>query len=238
MSTPNIIRWMGIGLLCLPLYGALTFWTALNPQPDPNTHLEAWSRYVTTNGYVLKHLFGSILGVILAIFGVFALGAYLATSRAGRMGLVAMVVTVLGNALLLVVLGISTFAAPEQGQAYLAGIEELNELPDTFADMLLALTALGYILLGFVGNILLGVAVWRSGTLPWWVGALWAAAHVLMYLGQAYASTIGAASTPPVVPLGAVLVVISGAWMALSVLSRPSAAQEARGAAVAQPRVR
>jgi hypothetical protein len=59
-----------------------------------------------------------------------------------------------------------------------------------------------------------------------------------MYLGQAYASTIGAASTPPVVPLGAVLAVISGGWMALSVLSRPSAAQEARGAAVAQPRVR
>jgi hypothetical protein len=238
MSTPNIIRWMGIGLLCLPLYGALTFWTALNPQPDPNTHLEAWSRYVTTNGYVLKHLFGSILGVILAIFGVFALGAYLATGRAGRLGLVAMVGTVLGNALLLVVLGISTFAAPEQGQAYLAGIEELNELPDTFADTLLALTGLGYILLGFVGNILLGVAVWRSGTLPWWVGALWAAAHVLMYLGQAYASTIGAASTPPVVPLGAVLVVISGAWMAFIVLSRPSATQEAREAAVAQPRVR
>ena len=240
MSTPNITRWMGIGLLCLPLYGALTFWTALNPQPDPNTHLEAWSRYVTTNGYVLKHLFGSILGVILAIFGVFALGAYLATSRAGRMGLVAMVVTVLGNALLLVVLGISTFAAPEQGQAYLAGIEELNELPDTFADTLLALTGLGYILLGFVGNILLGVAIWRSGTLPRWAGALWAAAHVLMYVSQGYAATVGAKSTPPTVLVGAVLVALSGAWMAWSVLRRPSAVlQEAIGAtAAAQPRVR
>jgi hypothetical protein len=40
-----------------------------------------------------------------------------------------MVGTVLGNALLLVVLGVSTFAAPEQGQAYLAGIEEFNDLP-------------------------------------------------------------------------------------------------------------
>jgi len=115
MSTPNITKWIGTGLLGLPLYGALTFYSSINPQPDYNAHLEAWARYVTTDHYVLSHLFSSILGVILAIFGVFALGAYLTASRAGRMGLVAMVLTVLGSALLLVVLGVSTFASPEQG---------------------------------------------------------------------------------------------------------------------------
>jgi hypothetical protein len=77
MSTLNITRWIGIGLLGLPLYGALTFFSSLNPQPDPSTHLEAWSRFVTTNGYVLKHLFASVLGIIFVIFGTFALGAYL-----------------------------------------------------------------------------------------------------------------------------------------------------------------
>ena len=147
MSTPNFTRWIGIGLLGLALYGALIFFSSLNPQPDYNTHLEAWARYVTTNHYVLEHLFLSILGQILAIFGVFALGAYLATSRAGGMGLVAMVITVLGSALLLVVLGVSTFAAPEEGQAVLAG-RNLEELPSSFADTALALTGLGYILLG------------------------------------------------------------------------------------------
>jgi len=234
MSTPNTTRWIGTGLLGLSLYGALTFFSSLNPQPDYNTHPEAWARYVTTNHYVLEHLFLSVLGLIFAILGLFALGAYLATSRAGRLGLVAMVITVLGSELLLVVLGVSTFAAPEQGQAILAGIET-NELPDTFADTAQALTGLVYILLGFVGNILLGVAIWRSGTLPMWAGALWAGAHVLIYVGQAYASTIGARSTPPPVLVGAVLVVISGAWMAWSVLSTPSV--KAVGAA-AQPRVR
>src|SRR5215217_311737 len=235
MSTPNTTRWIDTGLLGLSLYGALTFFSSLNPQPDYITHPEAWARYVTTNHYVLEHLFLSVLGLIFAIFGLFALGAYLATSRAGRLGLVAMVITVLGSALLLVVLGVSTFAAPEQGQAILAGIET-NELPDTFADTAQALTGLVYILLGFVGNILLGVAIWRSGTLPKWAGALWAGAHVLIYVGQAYASTIGARSTPPPVLVGAVLVVISGAWMAWSVLSTPSV--KAVGAAAAQPRVR
>src|SRR3712207_9220716 len=101
MGAMNTTRWIGIGLLGLPLYGALTFWSSLNPQPDPNTDYEAWSRYVTTDHYVLTHVFGSILGLILAIFGTFALGAYLTRSRAGRMGLVAMVITVLGSALFL-----------------------------------------------------------------------------------------------------------------------------------------
>ena len=57
MSTPNITRWIGIGLLGLPLYRVMTFFSSIDPQPDPNSHYEAWSRFATTNGYVLKHLF-------------------------------------------------------------------------------------------------------------------------------------------------------------------------------------
>ena len=69
MNAPNINRWIGLGLLGLPLYGALTFWSSLDPQPDPNTHYEAFTRFVTTDHYVLSHLFGSILGLVFAIFG-------------------------------------------------------------------------------------------------------------------------------------------------------------------------
>jgi hypothetical protein len=152
------------------------------------------------------------------------------------MGLVAMVITVLGNALFLPLQGVSTFSAPEEGQAILAGLEEFEELPPIFANTVFGLTALLDIVLLLVGNVLLGVAVWRSGILPKWAGAIWAAAHVLMYLSLVYASTIGPASTPPTVLVGAALVVISGAWMAWSVLCRPSSAR-AVGAAV-QPRVR
>jgi hypothetical protein len=223
MPAPNIIRWIGIGLLGLPLYGALTFWSSLEGQPDPSTQLVAWSRFVTTNHYVLGHVLGSILGLIFAIFGVFALGAYLATSRAGRLGLWAMVITVLGSALFLPLQGVTTFSAPEEGQAVLAGLEEFEKLPPIFANTVFGLTGLLVILLSFMGNILLGVAVWRSGTLPRWAGVLWAAAHVLMYLSLVYGQTIGPASTPPTVPFGAVVVVISGAWMAWSVLRRSPA---------------
>ena len=236
MAPPNITRWVGIGLLGLPLYGALTFWSSLEGQPDPDTQLEAWARFVTTNEYVIGHLFGSILGLICLIFGAFALGVYLAPSRAGRMGLWAMFLTVLGSALFLPLQGLSTFAVPEEGQAVLAGLQEFEALPDIFADTVAGLTGLVVILLGFLGHILVGVAVWRSGTLPRWAGALWAGANVLMYLSLVYGQ-IGPASTPFTVPLGAVVLVISGAWMVWSALSRPSGAQ-AVGAAAAQPRVR
>jgi hypothetical protein len=236
MSTPNIIRWIGIGLLGLPLYGALTFFSSLDPQPDPSTHYEAFSRFVTTDGYVLKHLFLTILGTIFGIFGSIALGAYLTRSRAGRMGLVAMVITVLGYSLFLTWGGVSTFATPQEGQAYLAGIEEYHKLPSILANTLQMATIVMSILLGFVGNVLLGVAVWRSGILPKWAGALWAFAPVLMYIfGLVYAMTIGAQATPPTVPAGAVLLVISGAWMAWSALRRPSSQLGAEAQGTATP---
>jgi hypothetical protein len=237
MSAASITRWIGIGLLGLPLYGVLTFWSSLDPQPDPGTRYEAWARYVTTDHYVLSHVLGSILGLVFAIFGTFALGTYLATGRAGRLGLVAMVMTVLGTALFLPAMGVSTFATPEEGQAYLAGIEGLPELPPSFADTAFALTSLLVILLLFVGNLLLGLAVWRSGTLPRWAGALWAAAAVFMYpLGIVYAAVIlGVQSTPRTVLVGALLLVVAGAWMAWSALRQPSAGT---AGVEAQPRVR
>jgi hypothetical protein len=236
MSAQNISRWMGIGLLGLTLYGAMTFFSSIDPQPDPNTHYEAWSRFVTTDGYALKHLFLTILGTIFGIFGSIALGAYLARSRAGRMGLWAMVITVLGYSLFLTWGGVSTFAAPIEGQAYLAGIEAYKELPTILAGALQGATMLVSVVLAFVGNVLLGAAVWRSGILPKWAGAMWAFAPVLMYVfGLAYAMTIGAQATPPTVPAGAVLLTIGGAWMALSVLRQPS--EETISVVGAQPRV-
>src|SRR5215208_894190 len=116
MRPTGTANWIRLGLWGLPLYGVLTFWSSLDPQPDPNTHYEAWSRYVTTDHYVLTHVFGSILGLILAIFGTFALGAFLTRSRAARLGLVAMVITVLGSALFLPGMGSPPSLRPRRGR--------------------------------------------------------------------------------------------------------------------------
>ena len=235
MSTPNTTKWIGAGLLGLPLYGVLSFFSSLNPPPAPNTHYDAWARFVTTDFYLLKHLFVSILGLILVIFGTFALGAYLATSRAGRMGLVAMAIAVFGSLLFLMVGGVSTFSSPEQGQMHLQGIEGYREMPAILAETAMMATMGVGMLLMLVGNGLLGVAVWRSGTLPRWSGALWVAGSALPMLGMLYALLpIGADATPAIVPVGAVLLAISGAWMAYSVLRGPSAETVS---VQAQPRV-
>ena len=226
MSTPNITKWIGAGLLGLPIYGVLTFWTSLHPQPDPNTHYEAWSRFVTTNDYVLKHLLGTSLGTILAILGVVALGTYLARSRTGRLGLVAMVITVLGQGLFLTWVGTSTFSAPAEGQVYLAGIEEFAQRSPTFADSAQIVTILVAILLSFVGYVLLGVAIWRSGILPRWAGIAWVAAVMMLYpLGLMYAMISGVQSTPRTVLVGGLLLAVSGGWMAWNVLRGPSSAE-------------
>jgi hypothetical protein len=237
MSAANITRLIGIGLLGLPLYGALTFWSSLNPQPDPATQYDAWSRFVTTDHFLYAHLFGSIGGAVLAILGVFALGAYLATSRAGRLGLAAMVMTVVGQALGLAIGGATTFAQPEEGQAHLAGIEEyarLNEQQPMLSDTALMATFGLAILLMFVGSLLLGVAVWRSGVLPKWAGAIWAISALLFYVLGAVLGMATTGGSLVTQPMAALLIVVSGGWMAWSVLRRPSPAAVGVGA---QPRV-
>jgi hypothetical protein len=229
MSTTNITNWIRTGLLALPVYGLLTFWSTLHPQPDQDKDPEAWARFVSTPSYLMSHLFGSIGGTIL---GVFALGAYLAKSRAGRLGMVATVMTVLGQALLLVIGGISTFATPAIGRAYLEGTKAAMgvEFPSAMMP-----TFLVGILLALVGSVLLGVAIWRSGTLPRWSGIVWIASAVMFYvlgvvLGQA---TTGASLVTQ--PIASLLVVFSGGWIAFGALRRPSGGP---ASVQARPRVR
>ena len=74
------------------------------------------------------------------------------------------------------------------------------------------------LLLAVIGNVVLAVAVWRSGTLPRWAGALWGVATVVFYvLGAALGMATTGASLPTQ-PGGAALMTVSGAWMAWTVI--------------------
>jgi hypothetical protein len=220
MSAPNTLNWIRAGLLALPIYGLLTAWATLDPQPDQVKHTEEWARFVGSTSYLVDHIFGTIGGAILAILGVFALGAYLAGSRVGRLGLVAMVITVVGQALGLAIGGVTAFATNAIGRAYLAGIKDVMQV-----EFSMAMTAtLGLvILLLLVGNVLLGVAVWRSGTLPKWAGAIWVASALMFYVLGAVAGMITTGASLPTQPVGGLLIAISGAWIAWSVIRQPSA---------------
>jgi hypothetical protein len=232
MSAQNTINWIRIGLFALPLSGVLLAWSSLDPQPNQVKHPEEWARFVGSGYYLLTHVFGSIGSALLAIFGVFALGAYLANGRAGRLGLMAMVVTVVGQALSLVIGGVSTFASNAIGRAYLAGTEDVMRLE--FPAAMSVLFGLAILLL-VVGNVLLGVAVWRSGTLPKWAGAIWVASALLFYVLGAVLGMATTGSSLLTQPVGGLLMVIGGGCIALSALRRPSAEV---GGVQGQPRVR
>jgi len=200
-----------VGLWALPLYGALTAWATLDPQPDEATDPEGWARFISTNYYLVTHLIGSTGGTILAILGTMALGGYLAGGRSAKLGVAAMVVAVAGHALLLVPAAISTFATPAIGRAYLAGFTDVMQIG--FSPALDATFLLG-LLLALVGNVLLGLVMWRSGLLPRWVGAVWAISAIVFYV---FGAVLGRATTGASLPtqiVGALLIVISGAWTA------------------------
>jgi hypothetical protein len=210
-SSTNTTNWIRIGLLALPISGLLTAWATITPQPNPSTEFEAWSLFVTTTDYMLSHLLGTTLGIILLIFGVIALGAYLAKAgRSGHLGLVAMVMIVAANALGLTVGGWAAFAAPAIGRAYLAGIEEAMRI-DVGIDFLVIFMLV--IALAFVGNVLLGIAVWRSRTLPKWAGAIWIAWAVMFYLAGILYGFLFTGSSPPTQPVGSLLMAISSGWI-------------------------
>ncbi len=227
MPSANIGAWTRIGVWALPIYGLLTFWATLTHEPDRQTQVRAYALYISSTTYLNQHLLGSIFGTILAIFGVIALAAYLANGRTGRLALSAMVMSVAGNCLILTIFGFSTIVSPVIGQSYLAGEQDAMEVNEAiFGSTAFAILAVPGLLLYLVGAILLGVAIWRSETLPRWAGALYAPTGFLIAAGVA----IGVAQT-----LGSALLVVAGVWIAWSVTRSP--AESPRGVE-AQPRVR
>lgn len=219
MSTPGTIAWIRVGLTALPASGLLTVWATFTSQPDQVADPEAWAGYVVSASYVLSHTFGTIGGAVLAILGVIALGAHLANGRAGRLALTAMVATVVGQALGLVVGGISAYAIPAIGRAYLAGTPEVMAIEFPAAMTAVFMLALLFMLLG---NALLGVAVWRSDALPKGAGAAWLVSALLFYVLGAVLGMATTGASLPTQPIGAALMALAGAWIAWSAFRKPS----------------
>ena len=72
------------------------------------------------------------------------------------------------------------------------------------------------LLLAFLGNVLLGVAVWRSHVLPRWAGALWVAGAVVFYVWGSFWARRRPGSSLPTQTAGALLMAVGGGWIAWS----------------------
>jgi hypothetical protein len=209
--------WSRLGLLALPLHGILLAYATRQGQPDQEADPEAWARFVSSPDYLIEHLLSNVVGPPLTISGTVALAIILTGTRAAHVAATGMVASVLGQLLLTVPGALSTFATPGIGSAYLAGNAEVMALE--FPAILGPTLALA-ILLCVAGNVLLGIAVWRSSAFPRWTGAGWAVGSLTFFLlGAALGmATVGASLLTQ--PIGAVLMTISSAAMAWSAARR------------------
>jgi hypothetical protein len=214
MSNTAQNAWVRTWLFALPLYAVLVGYATRVAQPDQVSDPENWARFVSTTSYLVEHVLANVVGTALAIFGTFALGAYLAGSRRSRSALWGMALAVNGHVLFTVPGVVSTFVTPAIGSAYLDGNREAITIE--FSPLLMAVFGLALVM-ALVGNALLAAALWGSHRFPRWVGLLWAAGTLVFYL---FGAVLGLATTGASLstqPIGAGLLLLAGtaiSWMA------------------------
>jgi hypothetical protein len=120
------------------------------------------------------------------------------------------VVEVIGNTLATAGFGVAAFAQPAIGRAYLSGhmAEAVVLNNDVYGPALFA-TLLPALLLITIGNVLFGVAVVRSGSLPKLAGIGFA-------LGGTMFTVLGILFSNFLQPLGAALMTASAVWIAIT----------------------
>jgi hypothetical protein len=205
----NLIR---RGLFALPAAGVLTAvpWLfILGNSSSVKSDPEGYARGLTS----ASHLVGGYLylaGLICLLFGLLALYGYLARSRASSWAAGGMIVSVVGIAVALSVLGMLG-ANAVLADVYLAGHKDVSaamlaltggsDLSNRVSAYLIVL-----LVISLIGAIANAVAVWRSGSLPKWSGVLVAAGFLL-------SMTL----TPFIAWIGALCLLVGGVWLARSV---------------------
>jgi hypothetical protein len=171
------------------------------------------NRAIVSSGYFMSVFWGNVLALAVLIFGVIALYAYLVNARERALALAAMILSIFGIALTLSTVGVNAYAIPALSRSYLNGrTESIRILDYIFAGPLGTISTLVFLLYS-AGFILVGIAIWRSGVLPKWAGVL-VAVHAPLISGSF--SVVGSV-------VGALLALVGGGWIALSVLRGPAA---------------
>jgi hypothetical protein len=214
-NNEGVIR---LGVLALPLAGLLALVGLYSSFQLGTGGILATgdNRAIVSGGYYVSQLLGNALALTILIFGLIALYAYLAASRVSGLAFLAMVSSIFGIALQLIGLGVFAFAIPALSRSFLGGSSESIRILDYIFEGPFRIVVTLALLLYVAGFILWGVAIWRSRTLPKWAGVLVAVHAPLLVFGPL--SVVG-----PVV--GALLALVGGGWIALSVLRSPPGAE-------------
>lgn len=156
---------MSLLVWLMPVYFAATFLTTLRHQPDPKSSFGAWSRFVTTDRFLVSHWAGSIGGQVLFVLAATALAvlAFAYGARPGR-ALVGAMTALAGSCGLLVGFGVAAAAQPSVGRLYLGGEETAVDVyHDMYAPITMTVLISGAVMFA-VGTVVLAVAC--SGPRP------------------------------------------------------------------------
>jgi len=195
----------------------LLFLGTITHQPDPRTEFAAFAGYVTTTEFLISHLVSSIVGAGFGVLGLVALFTFLALRVRSRLAAVGLCMAVFGNLMVTAIFGMAAFAQPAVGRLYQAGHTEdaIAIYNDMYSTPLSITAAIGLPLL-VIGVICMGVAVARSQVLPRWAG-------VGMAVGIVVFGLIGVILADFVQSLGAVVLMASTLWIAVSARRRAMA---------------
>lgn len=166
------------------------------------------NRAIVSGGYFASVLLGDVLALTVLIFGVVALYAYLADGAQRTLALGAMILSILGIALMLSRLGVFAYAVPALSRSFLDGNQESIKILDSIFAGPLGAVGIASALLYSAGFVLFAIAIWRSDALPGWAGVL-LAAHAPLISGPF--SVVGSVA-------GALLALVGGGWIALGAL--------------------
>ena len=209
-------RYAQAGLWALPVFAFLLGLGTITHQPAPQTQLADWSRYVTTDIFLLDHLVASIGGAFFGVIGVVALGIVFMRRGSIEIGLSGLLTGVAANILLTSIFGVATFTQPAIGRLYLAGHHDLAQALYYDAAqgtpmLVVALTGLVLLISSFV---IFGVAVARTSGLPRVAGIGLATSIVLFAL-------IGFALDNWIQTVASGLMLVSSIWIVIALSRRP-----------------
>jgi len=207
----QILRLARLGVWALPIYAATLFAGTITHQPPPQTQLADWSRYVTTNEFLLGHIVFSVFGSIFGAIGAVALGTLLIERGSVKLGLAGLLSGLSANVIGTSIFGIAAFAQPAIGRLYLSG--QTQTARDVYYDAAqgtpMVIVALVFIVLLVASFIVFGVAFARLELMPRWAGIGYAVSGPLF-------AVIGFALDNWIQSVAAILMTASAVWMVIA----------------------
>lgn len=196
------------GLWALPLWAILLFVGTLTHQPPYQTHFAAWTKYVTSDSFLVSHLVASIGGAAVGAVGFVALAVALFLRGAHRLATWALATSLVGDVFVVSVFGVAAFAQPAIGRLFLRGDHHAHHLYNDVNGTPLFSVALPGVLLLSTGLILFGIAVRR-------VRLVHEAAGWCLIVGGPVFAILGVALADVVQSIGAGLLIVGTGWIAL-----------------------